>query len=176
MDISRGPLLEEELAPIGALERAGVEFVRLTHPAASTMELCRGIGEEYGAAHCKNLFLANKHGTHFFLLLMEAEKPYRTSDVSKKLGSTRLSFGTPEQLWAVMGLKQGSVSALGLVNPCTREAYAEGKLEVAVDSDLLKREKLCVHPNVNTSSLVVGTADLMRFLEKEGFTPKITDI
>ena len=100
-------LHENELPPLKKLEEAGVGFIRITHPAADTMELCRGIGEEYGAKHPKNLFLANKHGTEFFLLLMDAEKPYRTSIVSKKLGSTRLSFGGSEQLHDVLGLRQG---------------------------------------------------------------------
>lgn len=166
----------EELRVLTALDEAGVGYVRLTHPEASTMELCRGIGEEYGAEHCKNLFLTNKRGTRFYLLLMDAAKPYRTSEVSRKLGSTRLSFGTEEQLESVLGLRQGSVSALGMINPCARSAYEAGVLGVAIDSDLLKRERICVHPNINTSTLVLYTRDLVGFLEKSGITPVFPDI
>ena len=166
----------EELRVLAALDEAGIDYVRLTHPEASTMELCRGIGEEFGAEHCKNLFLANKHGTRFYLLLMDASKPYRTSEVSRRLGSTRLSFGSEEQLHRILGLRQGSVSALGMLNPCAREAYEAGVLRVAIDSGLMKRERICVHPNVNTSTLVVQTRDLVGFLEKMGITPIFTDI
>ena len=169
-------LHENELPPLKKLEEAGVGFIRITHPAADTMELCRGIGEEYGAKHPKNLFLANKHGTEFFLLLMDAEKPYRTSIVSKKLGSTRLSFGGSEQLHDVLGLRQGSVSVLGMVNECALSAYREGKLHVAIDREVLERELLLVHPNDNRASLVIKTSELMRFLEGMGIVPVILDI
>ena len=169
-------MFENEVPVLKMLDEAGVPYVRLTHPAADTMELCRGIGEEYGARHPKNLFLANKHGTGFFLLMMDAAKPYRTSIVSKKLGSTRLSFGSPEQLGEVLGLKQGSVSVLGMVNECALKAYREGKLHAAIDRDVLEREYILVHPNDNRASLVIKTAELMRFLEGMGIAPTVLDI
>lgn len=158
------------------LDGAGTEYVRLTHAAAETMELCRGIGAEYGAAHCKNLLLTDKHGRRFFLLMMEPEKPYRTSEVSRKLGSTRLSFASEEQLMSVLGLTPGSVSVLGLLNPCARAAYREGRLALAVDGELLKRERICVHPNINTATLVMNTGELFDLLQKEGIVPVIADI
>ncbi len=167
--IDKTGLDEREIAPIEALEKAKVPFIRLAHPAAETMELCRGIGEEYGASHCKNLFLTNKRGDDFFLLLMDAEKPYRTSDVSKKLGSTRLSFASPEQLKTVLGLCPGSVSVMGLVNGCAKEAYDRGSLHIAIDKSLLSRERICVHPNVNTASLIICVKDIERLLAALGY-------
>lgn len=167
---------EKERKAIAALDQAGVPYVRIAHPAASTMELCRGIGEEYGAAHCKNLFLTNKRGTLFYLLLMDPDKPFRTSEVSRKLGVTRMSFGGPEMLREIMGLEQGSVTVLGLVNDCAKEAYREGRLRVAVDSSLFEREKLCVHPNTNTASLVIASADIKRFLDTLGIAYSTVDI
>ena len=162
-------MCEGEHKAIEAVERIGAKYVRLTHPAASTMELCCGIGEEYGARHCKNLFLTNKSGKSFFLLLMDPDKPYRTSEVSRKLGSSRLSFGTAEQLHAVLGLEPGSVSVMGIVNDPAREAYARGALHIAVDTALLKNERICVHPNTNLSTLVMRTEDVLRFIEANGF-------
>lgn len=176
VNLSPSDLNANEILPLKLLDEAGVSYVRLTHPAACTMELCRGIGEEYGARHPKNLFLANKHGTEFFLLMMDAEKTYRTSIVSKKLGSTRLSFGTPEQLKELLGLEQGSVSVLGMVNECAVKAYREGKLHLAIDRDVLERESILVHPNDNRASLVIKTADLIHFLEKMGIVITVIDI
>ena len=160
---------ERERLPLEKLTGHGVAFIRLTHPKASTMELCRGIGEEYGARHCKNLFLTNKHGNSFFLLLMEPDCSYRTSEVSKKLGSTRLSFGTDEQLCGTLGLVSGAVSIMGLVNPEAREAYEAGRLHIAIDSRLLRNERICVHPNVDTATLVVETGELLRFIAELGY-------
>lgn len=167
---------EKEKNALEALDSAGVEYVRLTHPHASTMALCEGIGEEYGASHCKNLFLTNKSGTRFCLLLMDAGKPFRTSDVSRRLGVTRMSFASPEQLRSVLGAEQGAVSVLSLINPCASKAYSEGALRIVVDGDLMKRGKLCVHPNVDTSTLVIGTDGLRRFIESRGMEFTLLDI
>ena len=158
-----------ELAAAEALRRYGVEFIRIKHAPADTMELCRGIGAEYGARHCKNLFLTNRSGNEFHLLLMDPEKPYRTSEVSKKLGVSRLSFGTPEQLMAVLGLTPGCVSILGMLNECAAQAYAAGRLHIAIDEDVLKWERICVHPNTDTATFVVKTAELVRLLYDMGF-------
>lgn len=170
------PQKNNELTPEEALEKAGVSFIRLTHGRANTLELCCGIGSEYGASHCKNLLLTNRAGNSFWLLLMDAEKPYRTSDVSKKLGVSRLSFASPEQLKAVLGLEPGSVSVMGMVNECAMEAYRDGRLRLAIDADILKRERLCVHPNTDTATLVVSVSELIRFLGSLGIASTPVEI
>ena len=159
-----------------ALNAAQVPFTLLTHPAASTMELCRGIGEELGARHCKNLFLTNKRCDRFILLLMQPEKPYRTSEVSRRLGSTRLSFAGEDKLYEVLGLAGGSVSVMGLINPSAKRAYEAGALRVAVDRDLLKNELICVHPNTNLATFVLKTTDLLAFIRSLGFEIETTEV
>lgn len=176
MDNETKAYTEEEIGPVSALERAGVGFIRITHEPAKTMELCRGIGAEHGARHCKNLFLTNKRGTRYFLLLMDPDKPYRTSEVSKKLGSSRLSFAGEEALSDVLGLHGGAVSIMGLTNPCAREAYESGLLRIAVDSDLMKWERICVHPNTETATLIIGTRELFRFITESGYEYTSVDI
>lgn len=65
---------EKELPVYAALDRMGIEYTRIEHPAAATMEACAAIGEGTGASHCKNLFLTNRQGTAFFLLCSAAAK------------------------------------------------------------------------------------------------------
>ena len=134
--------------------------------AKQTMDAIRQA--ELNAEHCKNLFLTNRSGNRFWLLMMDAHKPYRTADVSKKLGSSRLSFASAEQLREVMGLEQGSVTVLGLVNESAKRAVSNGGLSVAIDSGLLERENICVHPNVSSRTLVLKTRDVIRFLDAIG--------
>ncbi|MCR5808560.1 MAG: prolyl-tRNA synthetase associated domain-containing protein [Clostridiales bacterium] len=167
---------EKEIRAEACLREAGVDFIRIEHAKANTMELCRGIGAEYCASHCKNLLLVNRSGTEFHLLLMEPDKPYRTSEVSKKLGVSRLSFASPEQLRETLCLEPGSVSILGMTNECAEELYKKGRLSIAIDSDLLKRDRICVHPNADTATLVLSVKELMRFLEFRGFSAAVVDI
>lgn len=164
------------LVPCRVLESLGIQYRLLTHARANSMELCRGIGEEYGAKHCKNLFLTNRGGTIFKLLMMEDQKPFHTSAVSRSLGVSRLSFADSEQLKSVLGLEPGFVSVMGLVNHCAREAAAKGMLEVVIDGDLLERELICVHPNTDTATLVISTGDLKRFISEIGFRITVIEI
>ena len=169
MEYKEYPILEE-------LDAAGVGYVLIKHEALATMELCRGVGAEYGAQHCKNLFLASRNGKRFCLLLMDADKPFRTGEVSGKLGLPRMGFGTEEQLEAVLGLKQGSVSALGLLNRQAENAYRGGALKLAVDARVRSRKKICVHPNENTATLVMDTDELFGFLASRGFVFEIVTV
>jgi len=144
---------EKELPVYAALDRMGIEYTRIEHPAA--------------ASHCKNLFLTNRQGTAFFLVMLGSSKKFRTASVSKQLGAARLSFTTAEQLENILGLTQGSVTVTGLLNDTTH------CVRVAIDRDLLNEERILIHPNINTASLVVKTSDILRFLDLLGyeFTP-----
>ena len=46
---------EKELPVYAALDRMGIEYTRIEHPAAATMEACAAIGEGTGASHCKSV-------------------------------------------------------------------------------------------------------------------------
>ena len=163
-------------AALYALDEEKIPYTLIEHGPAFTMELCAGIGSELGARHCKNLFLTNKHGNNVFLLLTDPDKPYRTSVVSKLLGSTRLSFASQEQLGSVLGAVQGSVSIMALVTDEARKAYSRGMLHIAIDSSLLSQERICVHPNADTATLVLETKDLLEFVRRRGFSVTVADI
>ena len=101
------------LPALKRLEELDIPYTLYEHPAARTMEDCEGIGRDVGAAHFKNLFLANRAGTAFYLVLIRADKKFHTGAVSRQLGVERLSFGTPEQLEELLGLQPGAVTPLG---------------------------------------------------------------
>ncbi|HWS30314.1 MAG TPA: prolyl-tRNA synthetase associated domain-containing protein [Clostridia bacterium] len=149
---------ERELKSERALEKLHIPFVRYEHEAARTMEDCEDIGKDIGAHHMKNLFLVNRQGTDFYLVLMDGHKSFRTAEVSKKLGVARLSFGAPEQLKTMLNLEPGSVTALGLL-------FDEKRLlTVVLDEDVLSYPYVLMHPCVSTASLAVKPEDLERFL------------
>lgn len=158
---------ESEIPVLQKLTELGIEYERFEHEPAMTMEICRRVGMGTGFTHCKNLFLTNKRGTEFHLLLLGNDKPFRTSLVSRQLGSSRLSFTTEAQLESILGLTGGSVSITGLLNDNNHIVH------VALDSDLLKEEKLLIHPNVNTASLAVRPQDILKFIVSLGYDYKL---
>ena len=109
-------ITEREIPVLRKLTELGIEYERFEHEPAMTMEICRRVGSGTGLKHCKNLFLTNKRGTEFYLVLLGDDKPFRTSSVSRQLGSSRLSFATEVQLESILGLTEGSVSITGLLN------------------------------------------------------------
>ena len=136
------------------LDSLGVEYYRVDHEHADTIQDCELVENLLGAKICKNLFLTNRQQTDFYLLIMPGEKPFKTKLLSKQINTARLSFGTPEQMERYLDTLPGSASVLGLMND------RENRVRLLVDKDLLSEETFGCHPCQNTSSLRFRTAEL----------------
>ena len=143
------------------LDRLGVEYYRVDHEHADTIEACHAIEGTLGASICKNLFLCNRQQTDFYLLLMPGDKPFKTKLLSKQIGSSRLSFAGGEDMERLLDITPGSVSVLGLMND------TEVRVRLIIDSDLINDEYLGCHPCINTSTLRLKTSDVLNKLLPE---------
>lgn len=153
------------------LERLGVPFERVNHDAVGTIEGCAEIEKLLDIEICKNLFLRNSKGDQYYLLMLPGGKHLVTKDLAKKIGSTRLSFGTPEKMEEYLDITPGSVSVLGLMND------HGNNIQFLVDNDIKKWEYFGCHPCINTSSLKIKTADLFsKILPAVGHEPVFVDI
>lgn len=146
--------LKKELDAYSFLDGLNIEFERVDHDPAMTMEICAEIDKVLGATICKNLFLCNRQQTDFYLLMMPDDKPFKTKNLSQQIGSSRLSFATAEHMEKYLNITPGSVSLLGLIND------TENKVTLLIDEDVLKAEFFGCHPLINTSSLKIKTSDL----------------
>lgn len=155
--------LEREIRTYDLLDELGIGYQRTDHEAADTMEECNEIDAVLGVVICKNLFLCNKQATKFYLLMMPGDKAFRTKEVSHQIGSSRLSFASPENMLRLLELEPGSVSIMGLMND------VENQVQLLIDEDVLKDEYLGCHPCVNTSSLKIKVSDIIdKFLPRIG--------
>lgn len=136
------------------LDLLGIEYHRVDHEHADTIEACHEIEATLGAAICKNLFLTNRQQTEFYLLLMPGDKPFKTKLLSKQIGTARLSFGGAEDMERLLDITPGSVSVLGLIND------SQNKVHLVIDSELLSDEYIGCHPCINTSTLRIKTSDI----------------
>ena len=150
--------LEKEIRSYDLLDSLGIEYDRIDHEPAMTMEICEEIDRALGATICKNLFLCNRQETDFYLLMMPGDKPFKTKDLSSQIGSSRLSFGTPDYMEQLVDITPGSLSILGLMND------KEGRVRLLIDKDVLSGEYIGCHPCINTSSLRIKTADIVEKL------------
>ena len=143
-----------EMAVYALLDELGIPYTRCDHDHADTMEDCLLIERTLGARICKNLFLCNRQKTKFYLLLMPGSKPFKTKDLSAQIGSSRLSFGGPEDMERLLHLTPGSVTVLGLMYD------PDCQVTLLIDQDLYQQTAFGCHPCINTSTVQFSTADL----------------
>ena len=146
--------LPKEIRCYELLDRLGVEYYRVDHEPTDTMEACQQVDRVLAADTCKNLFLCNRQQTDFYLLLTPGDKVFKTKDLSKQIGSSRLSFASGEHMERYLDITPGSCSILGLMND------REHAVRLLVDEDVLRGEWVGMHPCINTTSLKVRTRDL----------------
>ena len=163
--------LPKEVRVYEMLDNLGIEYQRIDHEAAMTMEACAAIDEVLDATICKNLLLCNRQCTAFYLLLLPGDKSFKTSVLSKQIGSSRLSFAGAEYMERFLDITPGSVSVLGLMND------HDNHVQLLVDEDVLKGEYFGCHPCINTSSLRLKTSDLMeKIIPAMGHEPRIVNL
>ena len=163
--------LEKEIKVYNLLDSLGIEYERTDHEEANTMEACNAIDKILDVIICKNLFLCNRQETQFYLLMMPGDKPFKTKDLSKQIGSARLSFGKEEFMEEYLDIKPGAVSIMGLMND------TEHHVQLLMDKPVADSEYLGCHPCVSTSSLKLKTRDILdKFLPAVGHEPVVVDL
>lgn len=155
--------LEKEIKTYDLLDSLEIEYERVDHEEANTMEACVAIDEVLApAVICKNLFLCNAQKTKFYLLMIREDKKFKTKEISHQINSARLSFASPEYMEKFLNITPGSVSVMGLMND------TENHVTLLVDEDVLKEEYFGCHPCINTSSIRLKVSDVF-----EKFLPKV---
>ena len=163
--------LPKEIRVYDLLASLKIDYARIDHEPAFTMDICKEIDETLGATICKNLFLCNKQKTAFYLLMLPGDKVFKTKDLSSQIGSARLSFASSEDMEKYLDITPGAVSIMGLMNDRDKQVC------LLVDSCITQSEYIGCHPCVNTSSLKIKTSDLFeKVLPAMGHEMKIVSL
>lgn len=163
--------LEREIKVYDLLDSLKIPFQRTDHEPADTMEACNRIDKILGTIICKNLFLCNRQKTEFYLLMMPGDKPFKTKDITKQIGCSRLSFADSEYMEEFLHIKPGAVSIMGLMND------TQNRVQLLIDKPVIEADTIGCHPCVNTSSLKLKTRDVLdKFLPAVHHTPIIVDM
>ena len=150
--------LPKEQRVYDLLDRLNIEYQRIDHDAAMTMEACAEVDKALGACICKNLMLCNRQCTDFYLLLIPGDKHFKTKQLSAQLGCSRLSFADGMYMEQFLDITPGSLSLLGLMND------HEHRVQLLIDEDIYKDAYLGCHPCINTSSLKIPMDDVVQRL------------
>ena len=149
---------EDEQVVYDFLDKHKIDYKVFFHAPAFSMEECEKIRRKIGAPIFKNLFLTNKQQTLYYLLMIPADKPFKTKYLSSQLGCARLSFASPEAMKEMLHIDPGAVSPLGLIHD------KEMKVKLIVDKDLANTSLYACHPCVNTASVIMTLDDLLSII------------
>jgi len=158
------------LSPQELLDRLsslGIRAETVRHEPVFTVAESKSVKEEIPGAHSKNLFVKDKKG-RYFLISAKHDTAIDLKRAHETIGASgRLSFGSAEQLRALLGVEPGSVTAFAVVND------TEGKVTMVLDANLMEHERVNFHPLVNSMTTGVSREDLVTFLRVTGHDPLI---
>ena len=138
------------------------------HPAVFRVEEGLELKAALPGAHTKNLFLKDKKGK-LWLISARQDTVIDLKRADKWIGSARLSFGNEPLLWETLGVRPGSVTALGLIND------PDHRVTFVLDQALWDADIVNFHPLTNTATTALGQAAFRRFLELIGREPVVVD-
>ena len=144
------------------LDALGLAWTITEHEAVYTIEEMEQLQLPEGGSVCKNLFLRDYKGKNHYLVVLRKDKRADRKALAGLLGSTPLSFASPERLRTYLGVEKGAVTPLGVVND---ESHA---VRVVLDRDLLAEKLLGVHPNVNTATVWLRPEDMEGYVQACG--------
>lgn len=155
-------ILENEQQVYDKLDSLGIEYKVIEHEPLFTAEDMDKIADRAPGIQCKNLFLRNAKGNKYYLITAEHNAKVDMVDIRGKIGSTRLSFGSPERLMKVLKLTPGSVNPFSLINDTGKE------VQFFLDKSVMTGEKLNFHPNVNHKTVNISLDGLKKYLAAIG--------
>lgn len=125
----------------------------------------------YPEADAKNLFIRDDKKRNYYLITVKGDKRIDLKEFRTKHGTKPLSFASESDLMDILGLMPGAVTPLGILND---DAC---RVKVFIDSALAGENGLVgVHPNENTATVWMKTADLVSIIKDHGNMVEITDM
>lgn len=148
-----------------ALQGLGIGFQLHSHAAVFTVAEAQALTHLLPGAHIKNLFLKDKNGAYTLVTALDTQT-INLNQLAKQLGAKgRFSFANAAQLYTLLGVEPGSVTPLALINA------PGGSVRVVLDEAIFTYAVVNPHPLINTATLALSPADLLRALQAWGHTP-----
>ena len=101
------------------LDQLQIDYVMHRHRPLRTVEDSKVHRGEMPGRHIKNLYLRDRKKKNF-LLVVEEDREIDLKNLHQKIGCDRLSFGSADRLFEVLGVRPGAVSPLTLINDPNR--------------------------------------------------------
>src|SRR5271166_290150 len=122
-------------ALLAYLADLSIETSTVEHASLHTVEDSQALRGDIPGGHTKNLFVKDKKG-RLFLLVLDEETAVDLKRVHEKIGAQgRVSFGSTELLEEVWGVLPGAVTPFGAIND------AAGHVIVVLGEAMMRHER-----------------------------------
>lgn len=142
--------------------------VAITHPPVHTVEEALPHWAALDGVHTKNLLLKGAKGG-LWLVCVPTDRRLDLKALAAHVGAKKFSFASGETLLEALNVVQGSVSPLALIND-----KAEA-VQLVLAADMMSKPRITMHPLVNTATVSLTSADLLKFVAATGHRAEIVD-
>ena len=152
------------------LQKLDIKYEMVNHPAAKTTEEADAYIAGKIGVRTKSMFLKDKK-KNFYLVIMDDAKRMDFKEFQELTGTKRISMAHDSDIEDQLGLEAGLVSPFGIMNNTAHN------IQIYFDQDMLDENiPLTFHPNINTHTIFLSAADLMKFIKAQGCDYQIIDL
>ena len=150
---------------MATLDQLQISYLVHKHTPLRTVEDSKEYRGDMPGVHIKNLYLRDRKKRNFLLVVGE-DQSIDLKTLHQKIGCDRLSFGSADRLFEMLGVRPGAVSPLTLIND------PDHKVELLLDKVLKTDDRIYAHPLVNDMTLGIEGRFLHRFFAHTGHQPQ----
>ncbi|UJW86419.1 prolyl-tRNA synthetase associated domain-containing protein [Devosia sp. SL43] len=142
--------------------------ISIEHPPVHTVEEALPFWSALEGVHTKNLLLKGAKGG-LWLVCVPTDRRLDLKSLAAHVGAKKFSFASGETLLEALGVVQGSVSPLALIND---KANA---VQLVLAKDMMAKPRITVHPLTNTATVSLTSDELLRVVAATGHRADIVD-
>ena len=154
---------------LALLDGEGIPYELAEHPAVYTIGEMETLGLPFQKQVAKNLFLRDDKKRNYWLLTLRDVNWAEPTALRPPSLRRALPFASQADLRALLGLEKGSVTPFGLLND------TDHRVRLLLDG-AFRGGSIAVHPNENTATVYLRTADLENLLRRRGVSVGYLDL
>ncbi len=153
------------------LSARGISYEATEHKAVYNMEELAEVELPYPEDDAKNLFVRDDKRRNYYLITVKGDKRVDLKAFRKAHGTKPLTFASAEELMDIMKLTPGAVTPFGLLND------EEKKVAFYFDKSFLNGSgQIGCHPNDNTATIWLKSADLLNLIKEHGSAVQVVEV
>ena len=140
------------------LEDLKIKFEVFEHTPFFTVEEAKKDRQSMQGFHTKNLFLRDKKKKNYLVIAHE-DRLINLTQLTERIKSARLSFGSKERLFEELGVFPGAVTPLSVINNSKKD------INIFLDREIIGENAIFCHPLVNDRTVSLSYAGLLTYFD-----------